>query len=104
MNSTSTYPLMLGMFRAPTILQITSRPLGFERMTVWPTGKLLAQRRTAPLSKTMTVLPSSRIGWNEPPDSVGKLLIVTLTSKQTGFERGVWADLLPGFDACAAGL
>jgi len=93
MNSTSTYPFTLGRLRPPTTRHTTSRPFGFERITVSPTGILFVLRRTAPLSNTMTVLPSSRIGWVTPLASFGKLRMVTPTSRQTGLERGDWPAL-----------
>src|SRR6267154_5923828 len=90
-NSTSIYPFTFGEVLVLATRQTTSRPCGFDRITACPGGKLLARRRTAPLSKTMTVLPSSRVGLAEPGDdssfSPGKLRIVTPTSKQTGLDR-----------------
>src|SRR5579863_1374709 len=90
-NSTSTYPFTVGRFRPWTILHTTSRPCAFETIIVCPAGKVFESRRTAPLSKTMTVLPSSRVG----PDAddglsfcPGKLRTVTGTSRQTGLGRG----------------
>jgi hypothetical protein len=91
------YPLTFGRFFGATTRQTTSRPCGFERMTACPGGKLLVSRRTAPLSKTMTVLASSLVGLDGPGEdsgfSLGRLRIVTLTSKQTGLERGVCSVL-----------
>src|SRR5271169_1359998 len=104
MNSTSTYPFTLGKLRPPTARQTTSRPCGFERVTVCPIGKLFAQRMTAPLSKTMTVLLSSLNGWVGPPASGDKLLMVTPTSRHTGLERVDWPGLLSEFLEGAPGL
>jgi hypothetical protein len=52
----------------------------------------------------MTVLPSSRIGWVRLPASVGKLRIVTPTSRQTGLERGFSPGLFSEFWEGAPGL
>src|SRR5579863_618458 len=68
-------------------------------MTDCPTDRLLVLRRTPPLSNTMTVLHSSRNGWVEPPTSLGKLRMITLTSRQTGLERGDWPDLRGPFNS-----
>src|SRR5579864_100625 len=103
-NSTSTYPFTLGRLRPPTTRQTTSRPFGFERMTVCPIGIWFVLRRTAPLSNTITVLPSSRIGWVWPFASFGKLRMVTPTSRQTGLERGDCPDLFSEFWDGAPGL
>src|ERR1039458_7676027 len=106
-NSTSIYPFTVLRFRPFTIRQTTSRPCAFDRMTVCPAGKLVERRRTAPLSKTMTVLPSSRVGPDASdalPFSPGILRIVMGTSRHTGLDRGDSPDLLSEFGAGEPGL
>src|SRR5215472_9453350 len=93
-NSISTYPLTLGMLRPLTTRQTTSRRAELDRIRVSPAGKLFALRRAAPLSNTMTVFNSSRIGCAGLPASVGRLRSVTSTSRHTGFERVERAELL----------
>jgi hypothetical protein len=73
-------------------------------MNVCPIGRLFVLRMTAPLSNTMTVLPSSRNGWAWLPASAGKLRIVTPTSKQTGLERADCPEALSEFWEDVPGL
>src|SRR5215469_8110963 len=82
------------MLRPVTTLHTTSRAFELERIRLMPAGKLLALRKTAPFSKTMTVFNSSRIGWVGEFAWPGRLRRVTLTSRHTGFERGDAPDLL----------
>src|SRR5271154_4074621 len=95
---------MLGELWPLATWQTTSRPLGFVTMIFCPMGISIVLRRTAPLSNTITVLISSRMGFAGPPSSGGKLRIVTATSRQTGLERGDCPAVFSEFREGAPGL